>query len=556
MQVLKDYYRVLGVLNDADRIVISAAHNALVRHYELSNFAGDKLEANDRIHEINEAYYVLSDPEKRRQYDKTLDTHNYQISDTAERDSLASMKAVEVDWSLALEYHPELRDVSEYLHRISPTLAFTYKLMLLESKTFNQGREIAQAIEHSYLTKYFCEDSRIVQFAKELLLEGNNDAARELSSVIRVIGVDLNVEKIIENIAKKYGAKRYKEKERQRLGNAQREREAARKKDFEAHSRKRAAQKLEDDARQLVEKAKAQRESEFRRKKRIRIGGVLAFLVLFLLAIGFRYDDGSIRQVVFQIADVSGLQSRASGVEVSTPDATNGDLPKPDSLIAPSNNSSVDCESLLRARNNALKSANQSEADRQAQQFNQCKGDGSQLSKVIEFSLLFADEATAVAVIPLDQTIKFPSGVTVNRRGTESVNLAWKMITLESSISTNNSAKNYKVAFKLNRFGFLSGSPEGASNLGYMYQNGLGTGVDLDEAVKWYLTAIDMGAPHSAQAEYHLGQIYLSSRNGRPDLDESRKLFLKAIEMGSDPNFPSTASKYAALANKALGSMQ
>jgi molecular chaperone DnaJ len=63
----KDYYRVLGVPRNADARAIKDAFRdlALKFHPDRNREAG----AEDRFKEIAEAYAVLSDPEKRRQYD-------------------------------------------------------------------------------------------------------------------------------------------------------------------------------------------------------------------------------------------------------------------------------------------------------------------------------------------------------------------------------------------------------------------------------------------------------------------------------------------------------
>jgi DnaJ-class molecular chaperone len=65
----KDYYHVLGVNHDASTEEIKRAYRKLAMQCHPDHNQGNTEWANKRFKEINEAFNILGDPEKRSQYD-------------------------------------------------------------------------------------------------------------------------------------------------------------------------------------------------------------------------------------------------------------------------------------------------------------------------------------------------------------------------------------------------------------------------------------------------------------------------------------------------------
>ncbi|MFN7088257.1 MAG: DnaJ domain-containing protein [Candidatus Paceibacteria bacterium] len=63
---MEDYYKILGVRKDATQEEIKKAYRKLAHQYHPDKAGGDER----KFKEINEAYQVLSDPQKRAQYDR------------------------------------------------------------------------------------------------------------------------------------------------------------------------------------------------------------------------------------------------------------------------------------------------------------------------------------------------------------------------------------------------------------------------------------------------------------------------------------------------------
>jgi len=193
----KDYYRILGVLDDAEDIVIKAAYRALAQKYHPDKWTGSSNESTARMVEINEAYAVLSDAKKREQYDSTREKSSYEDEFDDEDEILSS---IESDWNEVVIYFPDLEQLSKDLSRISKAIEFTFKTVLLEKKTFLHRKEIAVSLENAFLQRFFGENKTIITFAKRLILDGNKGDAKKLNRAVGLLGSNVDPMIILNKI--------------------------------------------------------------------------------------------------------------------------------------------------------------------------------------------------------------------------------------------------------------------------------------------------------------------------------------------------------------------
>jgi curved DNA-binding protein len=65
-----DYYQILGVSRDATADEVKKAYRKLAMKYHPDKAKGDKKQAEEKFKQVSEAYAVLSNPEKKKEYDE------------------------------------------------------------------------------------------------------------------------------------------------------------------------------------------------------------------------------------------------------------------------------------------------------------------------------------------------------------------------------------------------------------------------------------------------------------------------------------------------------
>ena len=206
MDINKDYYSILGVLPSVELIVIKAAYKAMVQLYHPDRYSGD--DAHKKMTELNEAYSVLSDPSKKKEYDsifkaETQKNNSHSFDGFEEQEP--TYDPLKADWDIVVEYYPDIEKLEKRLSKISWKLGYSYKAYLMESKLFDDSTKIANKLEQEFLKVYFGENPLILEFAKELIELGNKSAASELNKAIKILGNNpSNAKDIVNRIKIKF----------------------------------------------------------------------------------------------------------------------------------------------------------------------------------------------------------------------------------------------------------------------------------------------------------------------------------------------------------------
>ena len=199
---MKDYYCILGVIKSAEDIVIKAAYRALAQKYHPDKFEGDEAESQKKMQEINEAYSVLSDSERRKEYDRAYD-NSISGEDDDREEGTHILDEKDQIWREVVEYYPDLLRISSDLEKISKRLVQTFKYHILETKDFENRKKISEKIEKDFLINYFGFNEKIFNFGRLLILCGFRKAAKKLNRAVNILGVRVDptvvINKILEN---------------------------------------------------------------------------------------------------------------------------------------------------------------------------------------------------------------------------------------------------------------------------------------------------------------------------------------------------------------------
>ena len=196
-----DYYSVLGVPENADLNLIKATFRALLKIYHPDVYKGEKTFAKQKMQEISEAYETLSDSKKRKIHDKENQKDSNNDFDTSfDHDELTRYEEqIHSDWEFALQYYPEVEGLFKSLNRINSRLGFQFKIICVETKSFETAVSVAKKIENDFFHRYFGSSQRLHKLVKTSLLKGEFALAKEANKAIGILG-DAAANRVIEGL--------------------------------------------------------------------------------------------------------------------------------------------------------------------------------------------------------------------------------------------------------------------------------------------------------------------------------------------------------------------
>ena len=142
-----DFYTILGVSRTASPDEIKSAHRELVKKYHPDLFPGatQKARANKKLQQINEAYAILSNAERRRQYDSRYFQRATVVKPAAaagKRRSTATFRrplAVPAWENLARRSNEELQRITKIFRSLSKAARDYYKDLSQKARTAKQA---------------------------------------------------------------------------------------------------------------------------------------------------------------------------------------------------------------------------------------------------------------------------------------------------------------------------------------------------------------------------------------------------------------------------------
>ena len=188
-----DYYALLGVLPSIDQGALAAVYRALLKKHHPDVHAGDSENAHRMTRRIIEAYEILGNAASRAEYDRLRQDRDAPSDDLDEDDASNDAQKMEDErldtaWLYIERYYPEVERYREELAQLSSALALAFQVTLVETKGAAEADELADALRHQFLERYFGSNPAVQEFAVEALRRRRRDVALEINQAVKYLG--------------------------------------------------------------------------------------------------------------------------------------------------------------------------------------------------------------------------------------------------------------------------------------------------------------------------------------------------------------------------------
>lgn len=150
---IRTYYHILGVSRDASSEEITAAKNALAKIYHPDANMNNGVDTTKYMQEILEAYRILSDPEKRAEYDKKLGGgtnrvfRTFTMSDPEDTENEENETSFVTYWATAGKLNEIVSNSVEILEEESKKISLTQKILNKLGKQSKSEKELDTSLK-------------------------------------------------------------------------------------------------------------------------------------------------------------------------------------------------------------------------------------------------------------------------------------------------------------------------------------------------------------------------------------------------------------------------
>ena len=207
---MENYYHILGLSfeSNPENSLIDAAYKALVKLYHPDIYKGNNRDLKRKITELNEAYEILSNANKKKKYDEQLSffhkKNSYDFSDQHLEDTEKfNDKFFNNDWEIATIVYPELEEKIYKLNLYSKKLTLQFQFYLLETKKFHKNSDIMNKFINAFIEKKFGSSKLINKLSRFLIENKKKKEALYLNKLVKVVG-SKSEKKIVDAFFKYY----------------------------------------------------------------------------------------------------------------------------------------------------------------------------------------------------------------------------------------------------------------------------------------------------------------------------------------------------------------